>query len=149
MVFSSLLRCPHGMTGHQFVHPASDTCLTSKTQLFNIWVRDDRSYSRFLKRSALWFCTSSSLRCLHLQSTVSHLSSLCEDGVVAMTKASARDRVFCIFRGEQQRISDSPPDPIKLLSTSVYKWFLSPPDPIKLTFTSSDKRFLISLNLDG
>ncbi|KAF3594148.1 hypothetical protein DY000_02024370 [Brassica cretica] len=53
------------------------------------------------------------------------------------------------IRGEQQRISNSPPDPIKLLSTSVYKWFLSPPDPIKLTFTSSYKRFLISLNLDG
>ncbi|KAF3559815.1 hypothetical protein F2Q69_00011455 [Brassica cretica] len=52
-----------------------------------------------------------------------------------IVKASAKDRVFCVFRGEQQRISDSPPDPIKLLSTSVYKRFLSPPDPIKLTFT--------------
>uniref|UniRef100_A0A0D3CRY1 AMP-binding enzyme C-terminal domain-containing protein n=1 Tax=Brassica oleracea var. oleracea TaxID=109376 RepID=A0A0D3CRY1_BRAOL len=42
--------------------------------------------------------------------------------------------------GKQQWISDSPPDPIKLLSTSLYKRFLSPPDPIKLTFTSSYKR---------
>ncbi|KAF2605795.1 hypothetical protein F2Q68_00044281 [Brassica cretica] len=56
-------------------------------------------------------------------------------------KASARDRVFFVFRGKQQRISDSPPDPIKLLSTSLYKRFLSPPDPIKLTFTSSYKRY--------
>ncbi|WZZ17192.1 hypothetical protein YC2023_110281 [Brassica napus] len=55
-------------------------------------------------------------------------------------KSSARDRVFCVFRGKQLRISDSPPDPIKLLSTSLYQRFLSPPDPIKLTFTSSYKR---------
>ncbi|WZZ69728.1 hypothetical protein YC2023_081098 [Brassica napus] len=29
--------------------------------------------------------------------------------------------IFCVFRGKQQRISDSPPDPIKLTFTSSYK----------------------------
>ncbi|CAA7054100.1 unnamed protein product [Microthlaspi erraticum] len=41
------------------------------------------------------------------------------------------ESLICVFCGKQQRTSDNPPDPIKLTSTSGYKWFLS------------------SLNLDG
>ncbi|KAL0797372.1 hypothetical protein Bca101_052546 [Brassica carinata] len=41
------------------------------------------------------------------------------------------ESLICVFCGEQQRTSDNAPDPIKLTSTSAYKWFLS------------------SLNLDG
>lgn len=41
------------------------------------------------------------------------------------------ESLICVFCGKQQPTSDNPPDPIKLTSTSGYKWFLS------------------SLNLDG
>ncbi|CAG7900235.1 hypothetical protein HID58_031249 [Brassica napus] len=35
------------------------------------------------------------------------------------------ESLICVFCGEQQRTSDNAPDPIKLTSTSAYKWFLT------------------------
>ncbi|KAF8081148.1 hypothetical protein N665_0902s0002 [Sinapis alba] len=35
------------------------------------------------------------------------------------------ESLICVFCGKQQRTSDDAPDPIKLTSTSAYKWFLS------------------------
>ncbi|XP_009111064.1 uncharacterized protein LOC103836540 [Brassica rapa] len=35
------------------------------------------------------------------------------------------ESLICVFCGKQQRTSDNAPDPIKLTSTSAYKWFLT------------------------
>ncbi|CAN7134971.1 unnamed protein product [Brassica rapa subsp. narinosa] len=40
-------------------------------------------------------------------------------------KLSSLESLICVFCGKQQRTSDNAPDPIKLTSTSAYKWFLT------------------------